>query len=413
MDLRSVPGFWPSIDPPSPPRPPLAHDESCDVAIIGAGITGALIAHTLSAAGLNCIVLDRRSAGAGSTAASTALLLYELDTPLTELAGRIGFSDAAAVYRHCSRAVRRLVRTARSLPDAGPITRRPSIYLASTDADAESLRAEARARRRAGIHVQLLSRRRIERLFPFSRAGAIRSTNAAECDPLRLTRALLGAAERRSARIYEHTPAASIAPDRAGVVIRTERGPVVRASRAIIATGYEAVPGIQRWAPAELVSTFAIATAPLPSFRGWAGRSVIWETARPYLYMRTCGDRAIIGGGDEPVADPAARDALIPAKADSLIARFNSMFPALNARAEFAWAGTFGQSPDGLSYIAPAPELPGVLLAVGLGGNGMTMAMVAAQVAAEWCRGITPPALRLFALDRPGLHRGGAQQRFT
>lgn len=53
----------------------------CDVVIAGAGITGALMADTLSAADLKVVVTDRRDAGQGSTSASTALHQDEIDTP--------------------------------------------------------------------------------------------------------------------------------------------------------------------------------------------------------------------------------------------------------------------------------------------------------------------------------------------
>ena len=50
-------------------------------AVIGGGITGALIAYHLTEAGCDTVVLDRRDIGGGSTSASTSLLQYEVDTP--------------------------------------------------------------------------------------------------------------------------------------------------------------------------------------------------------------------------------------------------------------------------------------------------------------------------------------------
>lgn len=70
--------------------PRLASDLKCDVAIIGGGISGALIADELAAHGHDVVVLEQRDAAWGSTAASTALLQYEIDTPLAELADRLG-----------------------------------------------------------------------------------------------------------------------------------------------------------------------------------------------------------------------------------------------------------------------------------------------------------------------------------
>ena len=47
--------------------------------IVGAGITGSLVAERLTRQGLDVIVVDREIPGAGSTAASTSMLLWEID----------------------------------------------------------------------------------------------------------------------------------------------------------------------------------------------------------------------------------------------------------------------------------------------------------------------------------------------
>ena len=63
-------------------------------AVIGGGITGALIADELSSNGWQVSVIEQRDIGWGSTAASTALLQYEIDTHLLDLAKLYGEVDA-------------------------------------------------------------------------------------------------------------------------------------------------------------------------------------------------------------------------------------------------------------------------------------------------------------------------------
>lgn len=79
--------------------------EACDVAIVGGGVSGALIALTLSRAGLDVVVIDRRQPGQGSTGASTAMIQFELDTSLRELSGKIGARRAFRAYRRSLKAV--------------------------------------------------------------------------------------------------------------------------------------------------------------------------------------------------------------------------------------------------------------------------------------------------------------------
>jgi glycine/D-amino acid oxidase-like deaminating enzyme len=68
-----------------------------DVLVVGAGISGALIAYALAREGHRVAVIDRRGLLEGSTPASTALLLFEIDTPLILLKQKIGAQAAERV----------------------------------------------------------------------------------------------------------------------------------------------------------------------------------------------------------------------------------------------------------------------------------------------------------------------------
>src|SRR6187551_3167727 len=85
--------------------PKLERSIKTDVVIIGGGISGALTAYYLVKAGIDCIVVDGRTIGLGSTCASTSLLQYELDLPLSVLSTQIGSKDAEYVYKVSSRAI--------------------------------------------------------------------------------------------------------------------------------------------------------------------------------------------------------------------------------------------------------------------------------------------------------------------
>src|SRR6478736_8033918 len=71
----------------------------CDALIVGAGITGSLVAERLTRQGLDVVILDRERPGGGSTAASTSMLLWEIDRSLTELTAAYGFERASRAYR--------------------------------------------------------------------------------------------------------------------------------------------------------------------------------------------------------------------------------------------------------------------------------------------------------------------------
>ena len=81
-----------------------------DVVVIGAGITGAMSANAISELGLSVLVVDRRAPASGSTSASTALIQWEIDDPLSSLVRKLGTSKANRVYRASYNAVKNLRR---------------------------------------------------------------------------------------------------------------------------------------------------------------------------------------------------------------------------------------------------------------------------------------------------------------
>ena len=140
MDLRTGPAFWPRKNGLIAVYPPLERDERCDVAVIGAGITGALVAHRLTEDNCDVVLLDRDDVGMGSTAACTGLLQYETDTSLGELAAQLGVERAVRSWRLGLKAIDDIETLC--LPIDCGFASRPSVYLASTRWDVRRLKAE-------------------------------------------------------------------------------------------------------------------------------------------------------------------------------------------------------------------------------------------------------------------------------
>jgi glycine/D-amino acid oxidase-like deaminating enzyme len=98
VDLVSPHPFWLTKNGLLHEYPSLQEDARCEVLVLGAGISCALIAHSLAKAGWNVLVVDKRDVAGGSTSASTALLQYEIDTHLIALTQQIGKRDAERAY---------------------------------------------------------------------------------------------------------------------------------------------------------------------------------------------------------------------------------------------------------------------------------------------------------------------------
>jgi glycine/D-amino acid oxidase-like deaminating enzyme len=142
-------------------------------------------------------------------------------------------------------------------------------------------------------------------------------------------------------------------------------------------------------------------------FSGWpADHCLIWETADPYLYLRTTEDhRVIIGGYDEPFRDPAERDRLLGAKTAALQRRFRQLFPRMKLEVAYSWAGTFAKTSDGLPFIGRHPKVPHTWFALGYGGNGITFSLIAAELIRDQILGRENFDAELFGFDRRVLAR--------
>jgi glycine/D-amino acid oxidase-like deaminating enzyme len=379
MNLRSGKSYWQALDLPPFAGERLAGDARCDVAVIGGGITGALVSHRLTAEGIDTILLDRREPGLGSTAASTGLLQYEIDTPLADLSVKVGEAHAVHAYRRGLKAIDEIEELLVGLGDSCGFARRDSLYFASRRWHYSQLKDEFDCRRRHGFDVEFLERAELAERSSIRAAGAIVSRGDAQIDPYRFTQRLLAQASTRGLRAFGETEVHSVDEDATGVVLGVATGRV-RARRVVFATGYESRK-YTRDDEGTLHSTFAMASEPLPSDQGWPASALIWETARPYFYARRTADgRAIIGGGDTFFSTDHERDGLVERKTTQLKRRFERLFPEIPFEPAYCWAGTFGESKDGLAYIGCPSDYRHAYFAIGYGGNGITFSTIAARL---------------------------------
>ena len=403
MDLKSGYPWWAVKNGLMHAFPTLQDDLRCDVAVLGGGITGALIADELARHGHEVAVVEQRDVGWGSTAASTALLQYEIDTHMVDLAKRYGEADAVLAYRACADAIGLLQERARDARDAGfAIT--DSLYYASKRRHRGPLREEFELRARHGFAVEWLERAALRERYGIDAPGAILSALAARVDPYRFAYRLLMRVEKRGGGVYDRVTVDRIEAGTRGVVLHDAAGHRIRAKHLVLAAGY----ANQRWLKQSVArnrSSYAFITDPIdPSALGPLKDTLLWESARPYLYMRPTEEgRLLIGGEDDAVDIPAKRDARVEKKARTLMKQVQKLFPALPLQPAFSWAGTFAETEDGLPFFGPHEQYgPRVHFAMAYGGNGITYSMLGAGLLRALIERRRHPLTELFSFRRIG-----------
>ena len=382
---------------PSVPAQKLTQDAKADVLIVGMGISGAMIADALAAQGHDVLMIDRRGPLLGSTPATTALVQYEIDTPLSQLVGKIGKQSAERAWRRSRLAVANLQSHIEQADFRCRMTPRPSLYLAGNMLDAGALREEAEMRRAAGLGADYLTPANLRERFGIDRRGAILSGNNLALDPRMLTSALLLRAMQNKARLYSPVEATTIEHSADRVSVATKDGPVIGAKHLVLATGYELMNGVPTKGHS-VISTWAIATRAQPR-NIWPQEALIWEASDPYLYARATYDgRVVCGGEDESFTDEETRDMLIEKKSARIAQKLAKLFPNIDPTPEFKWAGAFGTTETGLPKIGQIPRKPRIFAVMGYGGNGITFSRIASELIASTLDGKNDRDADLFAL---------------
>nr|WP_295711754.1 FAD-dependent oxidoreductase [uncultured Halomonas sp.] len=401
MDLKSGYPFWAVKNGLLKTFPKLTRDHQSEVVVIGGGITGALIADELSRHGHHVVVLERRDVGWGSSAASTALLQYEIDTHMTELAMRYGEADAVLAYRACADAIGEIETLAAGLGDVD-FERQQSLYYASNDEDVASLQEELALRLKHGFDASWLESEAILAEYGFVAPGAILTQLAASIDPYRMAYQLFTKVVERGGEVYDRTQMETMTADDQGVTLTLTNGATLRSQYVVMAAGYES----QAWLPEKVAmnrSSYAMITDPLPpEALGKLRHTMVWESARPYLYLRTtCDGRLLVGGDDDDEDIPQRRDARVEEKAQGLASKVEALWPKLDINPTFSWGGTFAETKDGLPFFGPhEAHGPRVHFAMAYGGNGISYSMIGAKLLRGLIEGEEHPLAELFSFKR-------------
>jgi glycine/D-amino acid oxidase-like deaminating enzyme len=377
----------------------LLENASSTVTILGGGISGALTAYYLTEAGVDCILLDARTIGLGSTCASTSLLQYELDKPLHQMIREIGEHQAVRAYQLCGESIDLLEAIATRI-GYQEFDKRPSLFFTTHDSQLSFMKAECVARKNAGFEVSQLSRDELQKNYGLSAAHAIRSEKGATINAYSFTHALLQYCMGKGLRVYDRTNVTGIIYGEHRVELKTEDGFVIYSGKLVNASGFEIVHFISKNI-VDLYCTYAVVSEneqENPVI--WKDRAMIWNTDDPYLYIRLTQDnRILIGGRDVRFSNRASRK-LYAKKSGLLEKDFKKIFPDVHFKKEFAWSGTFGKTKDALPYIGPYTKTPGTYYALGFGGNGITFSVIAAQIIADFIMGKKNADAGIFAFDR-------------
>ncbi|NIF06898.1 FAD-binding oxidoreductase [Chryseobacterium sp. Tr-659] len=401
MDLKSNEPFWLLKNGLMASYPSLKSNEECDVLIVGGGITGSLIAHQMIEDGYDTVLIDKRELCNGSTSATTSMLQYEIDIPLYELTKKIGEKGAVLSYKACSDAIDLIEKLTMLTKSKVGFKRKESLYFASKKKDVEWLKKEYETRKSVGFEVKWLDAQQVLEKFGFENTfGGILSTQGASIDAFQFAHELFIRNEKKGLKIFDKTEMVNVEYHKGFNLVTTGSGFKIKTKKIIFCIGYES-KNLLKENFVNLKSTYAIVSEIDKDKLKNISNTLVWNTDDPYLYMRTTDDgRLLIGGGDEDFYDAEKRDSILDKKEKQIIKALQKIKPDDHFYPDFAWAGTFGETKDGLPYIGEHKKFRNSYFVLGFGGNGITFSVTGMEMTSLFMKNKKHPLSRYFKFGR-------------
>ena len=214
----------------------LSGDKSCDIAVIGAGLTGITTAVLLAKTGADVAVVEADRVGSGTTGNTTAKITIQHGLKYHTLADDKALAYAAA---NCAG----LHRIASFIDEYGincDFTRVSSYVYTRKDDEIKNIEKEMASCEKLGLNCKLTTRAEL----PFRIKAAIVIDGMAQFHPLKYVYALADIFVRNGGRIYEHSKVLELERKNT-YVINTEKGRLT-AKMVVVATNYPMIdfPGL-------------------------------------------------------------------------------------------------------------------------------------------------------------------------
>lgn len=363
-------------------RTPTNETIECEVAIIGAGISGLSAAIELEAQGRSCVILESDWIGSKASGRNAGYLMRGGAENYARTAETLGRDTARFVWKWSEDNLNGL--KALGIESTPGYAARPSCLIATEESEAEDLREAVAMMREDGFAAELIEKGDAPE-DPIWWSGAPRlgllNPNDAVCSPTELVRLL--SASLSTTPVFEQAEVYRMVQEGGRVVLSTKQV-TVHASRVLMCTNAYAAqlaPSLRGIVRPNRGQMLAIK----PDQASHARLEFAYYLNRGSEYVRSApGDQIIFGGArtyhelnEATATDDTTEE--VQAHLESFVRELITTEYEVTAR----WSGIMGFSPDGLPVIGATPvngiDDGKVWFCGGLTGHGMSMGYATAR----------------------------------
>lgn len=401
MEIKVVQGnpFFTNVNRVEKQYNYLTEDIETDVIIVGGGVTGSILGYYFSKEGINSVILEKSRIAHGSTAITTSLLQYELDSTLMALTEYASIEHSINAYKLGIKALDELEKFIKEYGNKCNYIKRDTLLYTAKKLEKEELYQEYELRKKNGLNVKFIS----EEENPFSfdlKAGVYGVEGGAEIDPFKYTHHLLEVASNNGLRVFENTLVVDLKYYDHYVEAITSYNHKVKGKIVIIATGYNTKLFTDRNLGVKTYS-YNIVTKPLKDIDGWLNNVLIRDNESTYNYFRTTSDNRIIVGGEDTPFTENFNPKIASEKYKILEQRVKNMFNKIDdIEIEYKYCGAFASTNDNLGFIGKDPNNEKLWYGLGYGANGILFAILGGLMLPKLYKGEVDGYLNYFKVDR-------------
>ncbi|NOS85773.1 MAG: FAD-dependent oxidoreductase [Ignavibacteria bacterium] len=350
---------------------PLDKDTSCDVCVIGAGITGLTSAYMLLRSGKSVIVVDDGNIAGGESSRTTAHITNVIDDRYYHIENLHGEESARLAAESQTAGINLIEKIVTENNIECDFTRLSGYLIFKPDERSGVLEMEYEACQRAGINVKIASEPPHKKLGDYP---CLEFPNQAEFHMLKYLCGLANAIVTAGGKIYTQTHIKKITGGNKPAA-ETKDKYKITAGDIIVATNSPVSDYVAIHTKQAAYRTYVIG-ASIP--KDTVPHALYWDNEDPYHYIRLYkqqkNDILIVGGEDHKTG----QDDNPEQRFRNLIKWTAERFP-MAEHIEYKWSGQVLEPFDGLSFIGKDPENPEhVYIATGDSGMGITHASYAA-----------------------------------
>ena len=384
---------------------------SCDVCVVGAGISGLTAAYLLAGEGKSVIVVDEGPIGAGQTSRTSAHLASALDDRFSHVEKLLGLDAIKTAYESHAAAIDLIERIVADEDIDCRFARLPAYLFLSPEEKPTLLDEELAAAHRAGFGDATI----VDEVPGLQLGRAIQFPHQARFEPMMYLIALARACNKRGVNIFTGNRVINVqgadAKTKSPCVVKFDVETELTAQHVIVATNTPAP--INDWAGIYLKqASYRTYMVGLQMPHRAIPDALYWDTGDPYHYVRIAkllihgNDVLLVGGEDHKVGQPGASEERFAA----LEAWARRRFPKLEGVVS-KWSGQVQEPADGIAFIGKAPTKGDhVYCITGDSGMGLTHGTLGAMLLRDQILNRDNPWTKLYDPSRKETNRAFVEE---